>query len=76
MWLFKCAATDYCKVFPWWELSFVLRENMYQEHLHKLTLDKDNQKKKADDNNKTLKSQLTKSEAENQKLRTQIDSDK
>lgn len=49
---------------------------MYQEHLHKLTLDKDNQKKKADDNNKTLKTQLTKSEAEIQKLRTQIDNDK
>ena len=49
---------------------------MYQEHLHKLTLDKDNQKKKADDNNKTLKTQLTKFEAENQKLRTQIDNDK
>ncbi|KAK2568022.1 hypothetical protein P5673_007931 [Acropora cervicornis] len=51
------------------------QENMYQEHLHKLTLDKDNQKRKADDNNKTLKTQLTKSEAENQKLRTQIDND-
>ena len=56
--------------------SFVLRENMYQEHLHKLTLDKDNQKKKADDNIKTLKTQLTKLESENQKLRTQIDNDK
>ena len=46
---------------------------MYQEHLHKLTLDKDNQTKKDDDNNKNLKTQLTKSEAENQKLCTAID---
>ena len=49
---------------------------MYQEHLHKVTLDKDTQKRKADDKHKNLMTQVKMFEAENQKLRTQIDKDK
>ena len=40
---------------------------MYQEHLHKMTQDSENQRQRRDDIIKSLKTQLTNSEGELQK---------
>lgn len=50
--------------------SFILfRENMYQDHLHKITQDSENQRQRRDEIIKNLQSKVSHSEGELQKTR-------
>lgn len=52
------------------------QENMYQEHLHKVTQDSEHQRQRRDDIIKNLKTQLSSTEGEMQKSRAKHDTEK
>lgn len=53
-----------------------LRENMYQDHLHKITEDSESQRTKRDEIIKTLRKQVTAMEVELQRTRVQLEADR